>query len=60
MREGAELTQRTLAQRLGKAQSWVYKSESANRRIDIAEFLEWCVGCGVDPVDAFKRLMRLR
>lgn len=60
LRAGAGLTQRQLAARIGKSQSWVFKSESASRRGDIAEFLEWCVGCGVDPVDAVKRLARLR
>lgn len=60
LRTEAGLTQRELAQRIGKSQSWVFKSESASRRVDIAEFLEWCVGCGVDPVDAVRRLARLR
>ena len=60
MREGAGLTQRQLAARIGKSQSWVFKSESASRRIDIAEFLEWCQGCGLDPVEAFRRLIRAK
>jgi transcriptional regulator with XRE-family HTH domain len=60
MRESANLTQRELAKRMGKTQSWVFKSESALRRIDISEFLEWSVGCGVDPVEAFRGLLRLR
>jgi transcriptional regulator with XRE-family HTH domain len=59
MRQAAGMTQRQLAKRVGKTQAWVFKSESADRRIDIAEFLEWCVGCGVDPVDAFKKLVRM-
>lgn len=59
-RENAGLTQRELAKKIGKSQSWVFKSEAASRRIDIAEFLEWCLGCGVDPLDALKRLMKLR
>ena len=60
MREQAGLTQRDLAKRVGRTQSWVFKSESSIRRIDIAEFLEWCVGCDNDPLEAFKRLMRMR
>jgi transcriptional regulator with XRE-family HTH domain len=60
MRAHAGLTQRELAARIGKSQSWVFKSESASRRVDIAEFLEWCVGCGVEPVEAFRRLTRMR
>jgi transcriptional regulator with XRE-family HTH domain len=58
MRVSAGLTQRQLAAQMGKSQSWVFKSEAASRRIDIAEFLEWCRGCGVEPVEAFKRLIR--
>jgi len=60
MRESAGLTQRELARKIGKTQSWVFKSESASRRVDISEFLEWCVGCGVDPLDAFSRLAKAR
>lgn len=60
MRTNAGLTQRELAVKIGKSQSWVFKSEAANRRIDIAEFLEWCLGCGVEPVGAFQRLIKSR
>ena len=60
MRDDAGLTQRDLAKRIGKSQPWVFKSEAASRRVDIAEFLEWAVGCGVDPIDAFKELLRMR
>jgi len=60
MRVSAGLTQRQFAARIGKSQSWVFKSEAASRRIDIAEFLEWCKGCSVEPVEAFKRLIRSR
>jgi len=60
MREQANLTQRELAKKIGKSQPWVFKSEAAARRLDIAEFLEWAVGCGVDPVAAFKELIRMR
>jgi hypothetical protein len=27
----------------------VARSESGSRRIDVAEFIEFCVGCGVAP-----------
>lgn len=60
MRTNAGLTQRQLAVRIGKSQSWVFKSEAASRRIDIAEFLEWCRGCDIEPVEAFKRLINSR
>ena len=32
-------------------QSWVHNCETANRRVDIAEFVSWSKACGVDPQD---------
>jgi len=60
MREEAGLTQRDLAVKIRKPQPWVHKSEDGSRRVDVAEFLEWCLGCGVEPVEGFKELVRLR
>jgi transcriptional regulator with XRE-family HTH domain len=60
MREAAGLTQRDLAARLKRTQPWVHKSEIGERRMDISEFLEWCIGCGVEPLAAFKQLMTMR
>jgi hypothetical protein len=60
MREDAGMTQRELAARLKRPQTWVHKSEVGERRVDIAEFLEWCVGCGADPSRAFADLIRAR
>ncbi|MGD0464269.1 MAG: helix-turn-helix transcriptional regulator [Tepidisphaeraceae bacterium] len=57
LREEAGLTQRDLGKRVGKPQSWVFNCESANRRVDIAEFIVWCRGCGADPAAAFKRAL---
>ena len=60
MRAEAGLTQRDLAKKIGKSQPWFFKSEAASRRVDIAEFLEWAVGCGVDPFEAFRELTKMR
>ena len=57
LREEAGLTQRDLGERLRKPQSWVYNCESANRRVDVTEFVEWCRGCGADPAKAFRRVL---
>ena len=57
LREEAELTQRDLAGRLAKPQSWVYNCESANRRVDATEFIVWARACGADPQAAFARLL---
>ena len=59
LREDAGLTQRGLAARLGKPQSWVHHCETANRRVDVTEFIAWCDACGVKPKDAFVRVLRL-
>jgi hypothetical protein len=56
----ARLTQRELADRIGKNQSWVARCETGNRRIDIAEWVEWCLGSRVDPKDALDGLIRSR
>jgi transcriptional regulator with XRE-family HTH domain len=53
MRERAGLTQRELGTLLRRPQSWVYNCETANRRVDVAEFVLWCRACGVPPSAAF-------
>ncbi len=58
LREDAELTQRELGKRLGKPQSYVYNCESANRRVDVTEFIAWAKACDVEPVTAFRRFLR--
>jgi hypothetical protein len=60
MREKAKLTQRDLAERLGKPQSWVARCETAARRVDVAEWVEWCFGCGVDMKIALDDLIQRR
>jgi hypothetical protein len=57
MREDAGLTQRTLGERLDRPQSWVYNCETANRRVDVAEFIAWSRACGVNPKTALARLL---
>ena len=51
-REDAGLTQRQLAERLGKPHSYVHKSEIADRRIDPLVFIAWCRACERDPKHA--------
>lgn len=60
IRERAGLTQRELAQRLKKPQSWVARCETAARRVDLAEWLEWVYGCGVEPKAALAELVERR
>jgi transcriptional regulator with XRE-family HTH domain len=60
MRENAGLTQRDLAKKLGISHVMVHNSETAERRVDVTEFADWCAACGIEPVDAFKDLQRRR
>lgn len=59
LREEAGLTQRDLGKRLKRPQSWIYNCETANRRVDLAEFCEWCEGCEVQPNVALQRFLGL-
>jgi len=59
LRDEAGLTQRELGKRLKKPQSWVYNCETANRRVDVTEFLAWAKACGVEPQTAFARFLDL-
>jgi hypothetical protein len=43
------LTQKELADRLGRPQSFVSKTENSERRLDVIEFIEICRGMGKDP-----------
>lgn len=58
LREDARMTQRDLGKKLRWPQSWVYNCETMNRRVDVTEFIAWAKACGVDPEDAFSRLLR--
>ena len=60
LRRRAKLTQRQLAERMGQSQWWVARSETGSRRLDVAEFVEFCLGCRVDPAKALTELARLR
>ena len=56
LRENARLTQREVGEKLRRPQSWVYNCETGNRRVDVAEFVEWCRACGLSPARAILKL----
>ena len=58
MREKASLTQRDLAKKLKMNHTMVHNSETAERRVDVAEFADWSIACGVDPVDALRDFLK--
>jgi transcriptional regulator with XRE-family HTH domain len=58
MRGKAKLTQRQLAEKLGRERSLIGRLELGERRIDLVEFYRVCRACGEDPAKAAGRLMR--
>jgi transcriptional regulator with XRE-family HTH domain len=60
LREGAGLTQRELAARLRTSHVFVHKSEVGERRVDLAEFVDWCLACGADPQEALRTFRKQR
>ena len=60
MREAAGLTQREMGKKLGGSHVFVHKSETGERRVDVAEFMDWAVACGSNPEEAFRQLVRMR
>ena len=56
MRLEARLTQEQLARRLRQSQTYVSKSESGERRLDLVEWLAFCKACNQDPKEFLDRL----
>lgn len=50
MRKEAGLTQRQLAERLGRELSFVSRIEQGQRRLDMLEWIWVCRACDVDPI----------
>lgn len=45
------LMQRQLAERIGRAQSWISKIEGSQRRVGVMEIIEITKALGVDPAN---------
>ena len=58
IRLNASITQRELAEKLCKPQSFISKYESGERRVDVEEFVDICRALEVDPSDVIKALKR--
>jgi len=58
LREQAGLTQREIGKRLNNPQSYIHNCETANRRVDITEFIQWAKACEMNPKTAFNRLLK--
>lgn len=58
-REEAKITQTELGHRLNKPQSYVYKNESGERRVDLIEYLDIMHALNKNPRDIFDKLVKL-
>jgi len=56
-RNKADITQRELARRLGRAHSFVGKIESGERQLNVLEFCELADALGVDPRELFGKVV---
>jgi ribosome-binding protein aMBF1 (putative translation factor) len=56
LREATGMTQRDLAAKLKRGQYFIARCETGSRRVDVAEFVEWCVACRFDPKAGLDRL----
>jgi len=54
VRHDAGLTQRALAQKLGKPYSWVSKIESKERRMDVIEFIAVARALGLSELELLR------
>jgi transcriptional regulator with XRE-family HTH domain len=57
IRRAAGLTQRQLADRLGRERSFVGRVELGERRLDVVEFYWFCQACGQDAGKVARQLM---
>ena len=58
MRKKAGVTQRQLAQKLGREHNMVGRLELGERRLDVIEFYWLCKACGANPEKTAAELMR--
>jgi transcriptional regulator with XRE-family HTH domain len=49
LRKRAGLSQRQLAERLGREQNYIARIETGQRRVDVVELIQLCLACGADP-----------
>jgi transcriptional regulator with XRE-family HTH domain len=58
LRNGAGLSQRELAGRLGREQNFVARVETGGRRIDLIELVAICAACEGDPAAEIAALVK--
>jgi len=58
LRTRAKMTQRQLADALGREQSFIGRIETGQRRVDVIEWVAICQACGVDAEFEIAALVR--
>jgi transcriptional regulator with XRE-family HTH domain len=59
LRRRRQMTQRDLAQAIGREQNYIARIETCQRRVDIVEWIKLCQACGTDPAKETARLLRV-
>jgi transcriptional regulator with XRE-family HTH domain len=59
-RQRLELSQKQLAERMGKTQSFISDVEQGEKRVSVLEFLEFAGALEFDPRSAIQRLWRVK
>lgn len=57
LRKGLGISQVELAKRLGKEQPFISRIERGERRIDVVEFYAIATALGLDPMEAYGRIV---
>tara|TARA_Y100000589_G_scaffold322927_1_gene356678 strand:+ start:864 stop:1121 length:258 start_codon:yes stop_codon:yes gene_type:complete len=58
-RKEAGMTQRDLAEKIGRPQNTVVRIEQGQRRVDFLEWISLCQACDVDPAQEGFELLKL-
>lgn len=58
IRNDQRFTMRALADRLNTPHSFIGKTEQLNRRLDVGEFIHYCLALEVNPVNVLKELVK--
>jgi len=58
LRTRAKMTQRQLADAVGREQSFIGRIETGQRRVDIVEWVAICQACGANPETEISGIVR--
>ena len=57
LRQQAGMTQRDLAEKIGRDQNFIWRIENGERRLDVVEFFRVCKALGADALKIHKELI---